>query len=1210
MNIRTSGKGVQDTLWYLFVALTMLVLCTYLLAAKFLWDNTVQETHSTLSYINRILSQNTLTTLKSHELMLRALGEELLFLGAGHDPERGRRLIDQMLKTDPGMAGFGLVRADGQIILISGIPAGTPLPNLAEQSESREGFLEVLKSHELQTGRAYYMKTLKQWQIPIRVAIYDKTGKISFVMAAGYKIEGGTTTWADQALPDDVSIIVMRNDGYAQYVYPIPEGMSFDDIYSKTWPETDGVYKLWQASPSGYADIDLPARGGSHMAAYERLKNDELLTLTIMPMTSVWKQWLSALALPTTWFIAYLFISYVLFRYTRNKQLKSQSDLQQISAFQQAILNGANYCIITTTTDGIITSFNKAAEQMLGYPAEDMIGKKSILLFYSGTEIAQRASELSLDGGKKIQPGFETFIHPIKGGGSDEREWTNVRKDGTRFPSLVSVTAIQGEKENTTGYLMISSDISVRKKAELSLAENEAKYRTLFENSGDCIFLFSEEKFIDCNPATLSMFECRRDEIIGQPPYHFSPEYQPDGKLSRDKSLQYIRAAFAGERQSFEWQHTRCDGTPFDAEVTLNVIHLGDEDLILATVRDVSGRKLNEEKLKQYQQELLERNEKLRLTNELATRLQGLDDADSIVENTINILSTELNAPVIALYLIDHQNNNLKLAAQNGFSEGCADSGMTLPLENNPNSMALKEKRVITLGKVTQEETIGTTIRGNLINEGFECAAILPLVYGNEQLGTINLVYKVPVNFDGIFIETMSAISNTVSLALINARHLTDLRKQATHDILTGLANRNLLHQQFKLYLDNSKLSTDRPSLMLIDLDRFKEINDTLGHQTGDLLLKQIGPRLQELTGDNSLVCRLGGDEFAVLTNGTVEDAVNMASQLQDAIRRPFHINDMTLEIDSSLGIAHYPEHGKSSHDLLRSADVAMYGAKQSKQGSMVYDENLDYNTPERLALISELNRATKEDQLVLHYQPKLDLGESEIIAFEALVRWQHPDRGLLFPDSFIPMAELSEVIHPMTERIISSAVSQIQEWSKQGFSHRVAINLSSRNLIDDRCMLFLKDILARTKIDPACLEIEITETMLMQDPEKSAIILNRISALGIQISVDDYGTGYSSLAYLHRLPINTLKIDRTFVQDMGKNKHDFMIVRSTIELAHNLGLKVVAEGVEDKETLDMLQDMGCDQAQGYYISRPQPPQHFTLDVMDTINNICPPPGN
>ena len=1197
---------MQGTFRYLYIGLTLLVICTYLLAAKFLWDNTLYETQSTLSYINRNLGQNTLTTLKSHELMLRSLGEELIFHGAGDDPEQGRRLIDQMLKSDPGMAGFGLARADGQLVLISGIPTGTPLPNLAIQPESRDGFQEVLETHELQTGRAYYMKTLQQWQIPIRVAIYDKQGKVSFVMVAGYKIRGGTTTWANQALPVDVSIVVMRRDGYAQYVFPIPEGLSLEDIYNNPLPY-GGMHELWQDStPTGMVTIDLPRRGGKHMVAYERVKNDELIALTMIPMTSIRTQWLTSLALPTAWFLAYLFISYILFKYTRDKQLKSQYDLQKISAFQQAILNGANYSIITTNTDGIITSFNHAAEEMLGYQAHEMIGKEPLLVLHRDTEISQRAHELSAQLNAEIQPGFESITYPINHGGSDEREWTYVRKNGGRFPVLLSITAILDDKKNITGYLGIASDISKRKKAEESLAENEIKYRTLFENAGDCIFLMSSETIIDCNPATLSMFNCRRDQIIGAPPYQFSPVHQPDGTSSKAKSLQLIHSAFSGERLNFEWKHLRCDGTLFDAEVTLNAIHIGHEDLVLATVRDVSERKINETRLNKYQKELLERNENLRLTNELSFQLQGLDDMTSIVHNTLNILSTELNTPLISIYMLDTENNNLKLVSHQGFEKCLTEIGKVLPLEDNPNGIALNERRVVTVRDISRTENSSEALRDNLTSAGFQCAAILPLFYGNEALGTINLVYKRAVDFNDMFIETMSSISNTVSLALINARHLTDLRTQATHDILTGLANRNLLHQQFKQYLAKSRKKSAHPSLMLIDLDRFKEVNDTLGHPTGDLLLKQIGPRLQEVVEENGLVCRLGGDEFAVLTTGK-ENAVDIATRLQDAIRRPFNIEHMTLEIDSSIGIAQYPEHGNNSHDLLRSADVAMYGAKRSNLGYLVYDENLDYNTPERLALISELSRASKEDQLILHYQPKFDLNKSEIVAFEALVRWQHPERGLLYPDSFIPMAELSEVIHPMTECIITSAISQIMEWSEQGFEHRVAVNLSSRNIIDDRCLNFLREILARTSINPACLELEITETMLMQDPDKSADILNRISELGIQISIDDFGTGYSSLAYLHRLPINTLKIDRTFVQDMVKSKHDSMIVRSTIELAHNLGLEVVAEGVEDKATMDLLKEMGCDQIQGYYISRPQPAQNFSIDKMRSINSIYTP---
>jgi diguanylate cyclase (GGDEF)-like protein/PAS domain S-box-containing protein len=1198
---REKNKGMESTFRLLFLVLTLLVLVTYLLSAKFLWDTNLEKTQSTLGYINRNLSQNTITTLNSHELMLRALGGELLFLQADKHPERGRRLIDQMLQTDPGMAGFGLVRTDGQIVLISGIPKGRKLPNLMQQEESRRSFQQVLQSHELQTGRAYYMKTLGQWLIPIRVPIYDKDHQLKFVMAAGYKIEGGTTSWAGQNLPDEVSITVLRHDGYVQYTYPLSAKQSYEAIYDNPWPKS--FIQKYTQHPKG-VDIyaKLPGKDDKHfLVAHENLKNNNLLVLTTIPLSSVISDWFKSLLLPTVWFVAYLLVSYLLFRYARDRQIRSNIELFTIGSFQQAILNGANYSIVTTTTDGIVSSFNKAAEKMLGYSAEEVVGKKSFLTLYLADEISQRAQILSAQYKRKVLPGFEVFTLPVSLGGKDESEWSYVRKDKTTLPSLLSMSAIYDENGQVTGYLGIASDITERNQAEYHLAQNEEKYRALFENSGDCIFLLSNGKFVDCNQEALNMFNCERDDIIGKSPMEFSPEYQPDGSKSEDESMRLIQAASSGKRLHFEWMHRRLDGTDFDAEVNLNVMHLGSEDMLLASVRDVSDRKLNERRINEYQRELQKRNENLRLTNELSIRLQGLDEIASIVDTTINILLTELNTPLIAFFKMDKPNNRLELLSQRGFEKELVDIGKSLPFENNPSGVALQEGRVFIVDDIEKQDTMNPELRNALGQNGFRCAAIIPLIYGSEPLGTISLLYKSMVDFDKQFIETMGMIGNTVSLAFINAQNLDNLRTQATHDTLTGLANRHLFHEKFEERILKRHEDTN-PTLFLIDLDRFKEINDTLGHQTGDLLLKQIGPRLLEVISDNGLVSRLGGDEFAILMYELSEETEAFASRLQEAIRRSFNIDQMTLEIDCSIGIAEYPKHGRNSHDLLRSADVAMYVAKQSNLGFMVYDESLDFNTPERLAMISDLNRATKENQFVLHYQPKFDVNKSEIVAFEALVRWHHPERGLLYPDSFIHMAELSEVIHPMTECIIRSAVEQIQKWEKAGLQHTVAVNLSSRNLIDDRCMLFLKDILSQTKINPASLEIEITETMLMQDPEKSASILNRISELGIGISVDDFGTGYSSLAYLHRLPINTLKIDRTFVLDMNKNKHDFMIVRSTIELAHNLGLKVVAEGVEDMETMDILREMGCDQVQGYYISRPQPAQYFTPDIMSSIN--------
>ena len=420
------------------------------------------------------------------------------------------------------------------------------------------------------------------------------------------------------------------------------------------------------------------------------------------------------------------------------------------------------------------------------------------------------------------------------------------------------------------------------------------------------------------------------------------------------------------------------------------------------------------------------------------------------------------------------------------------------------------------------------------------------------------------------------------------------LRYRATHDSLTDLPNRNLLQERLEEALASARQHTWPVAFLLLDLDRFKEINDTLGHHIGDLLLRKIARRLESSVRESDTIARLGGDEFAILMPATgLESAGQMARNLIRALEEPFQVEGLSLQVETSVGITLYPEHGNAPAALIRRADVAMYAAKKERSGVMVYDPEQDFTSIRLLALTGDLRRAIHDNGLSMHFQPKISARDGSPIGVEALSRWRHPTHGDIPPDEFIGLAEHSGLIAPLTEWVLETALRQCAAWMAEGLDLSMSVNLSARNLLDESLPGTVLSMLESTKVPVSKLTLEITESVIMDDPHRALEVLIALDKIGVVISIDDFGTGYSSLGYLKKLPATEIKIDKSFVMEMDRNSDDQTIVHSTIELAHNLGLSVVAEGVSSRQTWDELKRLGCDIGQGYYFSRPLPAERL-----------------
>ncbi|MFP5322650.1 MAG: putative bifunctional diguanylate cyclase/phosphodiesterase [Acidimicrobiia bacterium] len=474
-------------------------------------------------------------------------------------------------------------------------------------------------------------------------------------------------------------------------------------------------------------------------------------------------------------------------------------------------------------------------------------------------------------------------------------------------------------------------------------------------------------------------------------------------------------------------------------------------------------------------------------------------------------------------------------------------------------------------------------LRANLVargGDGFTIERVEPVGVDHTRTFSVR-AFGLPGGAVGLAFEDVTAAAMVASA----------LRRQALHDGLTGLPNRTLLRDRLQQALTDAKRRSERVSLILLDLNHFKDVNDALGHQYGDQLLMAFADRLRHLLRECDTIARLGGDEFALLlTDATDAGTVHVVEKVTAAMAEPFVLHGVTVKSTASLGIASFPDDAEDADLLTQRADVAMYAAKRSGGGWRAYSPADDQSSIERLTLLADLHQALERPgPLHLHYQPVLDLAADRITGVEALLRWQHPVLGRLDPEMVVGLAEVSGLVHDLARFVARESITTVQRWRSMGLDLTMAVNLSARNLSDRHLTDWIRALLDELGVPASSLKCELTESELMDDPVLALEVLGRLRDIGVQTSIDDFGTGYSSLSYLRRLPVHEIKIDRSFVSQMAEDRNDLVIVRTIIDLAHNLDLRVLAEGVEDVRTLELLRDLGCDDLQGHLVGRPVP---------------------
>ena len=834
----------------------------------------------------------------------------------------------------------------------------------------------------------------------------------------------------------------------------------------------------------------------------------------------------------------------------------------------EALLGGVAGCLYRVACNGAetVTFASAGLEALTGIPVDEFLaGRRTVAQLVYEEDQAQVGVELD-----KALVGQAPYMLTYRISAADgSLRW--VRDQG-------AVTYEGGKAVSREGLLV---DVTDDREADEAMRRQLALLDVLMETTTDNVYFKDVDgKFLKISAAQARWVGLSSpEEGIGKSDFDFFAAEHAEQAFEDEREIMRTGRPMIDAVERDTWK----DGRIAWVSTTKMPLHDGKGNTIgtFGITRDITKRKMAELAVQENQ----ERMTAIIMTQrDAAAAKEGVDHVLELITEQAAAIT---KADGVALLLLDH--DELVARTTGGILEGA--KGTRIDPSNSVLQRWLSDGLPRRFGDAQSRPEVAAAVAG--VKEA-RSLALAPIHHEQRVVGFLEVVGREPAMFRPQDEEALELLSIVVTAALGQEelrQHAELSEYQALHDALTGLPNRVLFQDRISQAVLAAEREGGRLGILLLDLDRFKEINDTLGHAAGDEVLKVVARRLHECLRASDTVARLGGDEFGLLLpkQNDPAETVHLLDKLSQALEEPIDLDGLPLGIEGSIGVAFYPDHGLAVEELVKRADVAMYTAKQENRPYAFYESAGDHHDPIRLSLVGELRKAIDEHELVLYYQPKALLENGSVRSVEALIRWFHPERGLIPPDQFIPQTQETGLMKPLTMYVLDEALRQAKVWLDEGTDLAVSVNLATRNLID---VAFPDDVaaaLAAAGVPASRLELEITESTMLDDPFRTKVVLDKLHAMGIRLSIDDFGTGYSSLAYLRQLPVDEIKIDRSFVLNMHESEDDAVIVRSTIDLGRNLGLHVVAEGVETEAHWQQLTELGCELAQGYFLSKPVP---------------------